>query len=676
METIRQRNVRLTRGGLRSADGCRRPSGDSTSDFLHDRLLPDAYENIAPELLRIGATASVTSDVYACGCLLWQLLAGRPPFSMGDPLAMLAAHQTDCRRPYRPRYAAPLAKLIAAMTNRDIASRPQGFVAIASRLAQPPSHGSRRLKRFARDFESAAPVQRTSQTSSSTLRPTRLVVGGLLLAVCCGTIFHSGARSHLLQIAGDTWRQSPKPVTADSTETPHAGRPSPPKPIQTSTSPLMDKVDHHSAGETAGVDEVPSRSMMADASIDRSTRLTERDTRRTEEKAAGVEMFELPEAQEGLILLTHRGPFLASERTAVGSLTVKGASGVQPVIIVRDEPLKLWGTQVILDNVIVHRPPHTDSTTATFSSPNLAGTSSGQGALTKASAPAGKPQGAMVEILSESFGMIDSQVVDESIADPTSVRWQRLDPVSGKGGRIGWSRSTIRSQGAALDCRDRPETIHLQGVLKTGTGPLLVKNWSEPSDVSVTLKHCTLRGMRGLLQIVDSRFSAPSSSIRLFMEDSVIAPEAGFGLVTLVATTSHERPSELRRIMRSVSVSGQETYIQQQAPWAVMVAGFSSHADDGSTMRVPSLRDLGTEQAGEVTITPIELPHVEGLTLTMLSFRGPVEGLPSDSTLLLPPTSSPPGTVPGIDPAGFTDDGSTAYNASVPFAIERPQGLR
>ena len=65
-------------------------------------LAPEAYETLAPERMATGSPPTIASDIYACGCLWWQLLAGRSPLAGGNSLARLqaahAARVPDIRR--------------------------------------------------------------------------------------------------------------------------------------------------------------------------------------------------------------------------------------------------------------------------------------------------------------------------------------------------------------------------------------------------------------------------------------------------------------------------------------------------------------------------------------------------------------------------------------------------
>ncbi|MCA9055780.1 MAG: protein kinase, partial [Planctomycetaceae bacterium] len=156
---------------------------------IHTDIPPACYDGIAPELIDSGAERSLASEMYALGCLLWQLLAGRPPFTAADPLMKLAAHQTrriEDIRQWSPETPPHLAGLIHQLTSPDPRQRPRGFAEIHSLLGRPRGHASPRLRRFVRAFQSAAP--RSTQPDYEPTSKLRNVAAAaaLLLAVLGG----------------------------------------------------------------------------------------------------------------------------------------------------------------------------------------------------------------------------------------------------------------------------------------------------------------------------------------------------------------------------------------------------------------------------------------------------------------------------------------------------------
>lgn len=114
------------RGILRPAEG-----------YAHAELPPEAYEGLAPERVERGTPPSVASDLFACGCLWWHLLAGRSPLAGGNGLAKVkAAHaaRIDDVTRIAPETPQPLASAIVSCTAREPHRRPESFARLATSL--------------------------------------------------------------------------------------------------------------------------------------------------------------------------------------------------------------------------------------------------------------------------------------------------------------------------------------------------------------------------------------------------------------------------------------------------------------------------------------------------------------------------------------------------------------
>jgi hypothetical protein len=174
---------------------------------IRDDVPPDTYDGIAPERIGTGDLITTASEIYAFGCLLWQLLAGRPPFPTGDPLAKLAAHQSRSVpdvRTIAPDVPAPLADAVRACTHRDPRERPATFAGIARRFGTPTLKGHQRLSRFLRRFDGAAPPDQLTLERPARF-PTAAVA--LLVFVLSGAalfMLQHGATAELLRMGNGT----------------------------------------------------------------------------------------------------------------------------------------------------------------------------------------------------------------------------------------------------------------------------------------------------------------------------------------------------------------------------------------------------------------------------------------------------------------------------------------
>jgi serine/threonine-protein kinase len=95
---------------------------------------------MSPEQARGAKTIDHRTDIYALGCVLFELITGKPPFVRKGPADVLVAHLHD--PPPRvsslePTVPAALDELVAAMLAKNPDDRPRSMADVAARLAEP-----------------------------------------------------------------------------------------------------------------------------------------------------------------------------------------------------------------------------------------------------------------------------------------------------------------------------------------------------------------------------------------------------------------------------------------------------------------------------------------------------------------------------------------------------------
>ncbi len=297
---IRPWNVRLTPNGIAALVDTGIESILSPELTIHASLPPRCYDGIAPELIGSGRHPNSQSDLYALGCLLWELLAGRPPFTTGDPLAKLACHQTKSIpdiRSWAPETPAAIADALLKFTASTPEQRPSNMQQ-AQQLWPGQSHTSRKsLKNFHSSFR----TQTSRSPADSTQRKAgRLPLIAALIFVLSGlslTLLDEGARNQLLKITAHV-----------SFQKQNAAQP------------------QDSASGTIG--DNPSASV-----------------------AISKQLIPPPD-EKGIILLDSLTPYQSTKITTVGPLTIRGVSDVPAVIQIHDDAFSIVAEQLTLENVI------------------------------------------------------------------------------------------------------------------------------------------------------------------------------------------------------------------------------------------------------------------------------------------------------------------------------------
>ena len=130
---IKPDNVLLSQGsatvtdfGIAKAISAARTDAHATLTMAGTSIGTPTY--MAPEQAAGDPNIDQRSDIYALGCMAYEVLAGRPPFQGQSPAKLLGAHLGEKPRDvreFRPDAPETLATLVMQCLEKDPASRPQ-----------------------------------------------------------------------------------------------------------------------------------------------------------------------------------------------------------------------------------------------------------------------------------------------------------------------------------------------------------------------------------------------------------------------------------------------------------------------------------------------------------------------------------------------------------------------
>ena len=185
------RNVRLdVRGGIHLVDPFSRRSGQPAF-ALTDQLTLRDCDGVAPEQVGTGRAADARSELYAAGCLLWQLLTSRPVVLSADPVTRMMKqkdHDIADVRGQVPDCPEWMSRLIQSMTRRSPELRPGSSAEVLKAWKAASGNSLAHSRALARRMPDHAmrntvrPRARAGRNSLSWLWPTTAVsVLGMLV---------------------------------------------------------------------------------------------------------------------------------------------------------------------------------------------------------------------------------------------------------------------------------------------------------------------------------------------------------------------------------------------------------------------------------------------------------------------------------------------------------------
>ncbi|MGH8868520.1 MAG: Stk1 family PASTA domain-containing Ser/Thr kinase [Actinomycetes bacterium] len=122
---IKPANVMLSQNGdIKVMDfGIARAVADTSSSMTQTAAVIGTAQYLSPEQAR-GATVDARSDLYSTGCLLYELLTGRPPFTGDSPVAVAYQHVRE--DPIPPSHLDPdIPEAVDAIVMKSLAKNPE-----------------------------------------------------------------------------------------------------------------------------------------------------------------------------------------------------------------------------------------------------------------------------------------------------------------------------------------------------------------------------------------------------------------------------------------------------------------------------------------------------------------------------------------------------------------------
>ena len=470
----------------------------------------EAFDCLAPERVVSGGPADLAGDLYACGCVWWQMLAGRPALGGATALAKMRAAQTariEDIRMLAPDVEPALAEAIADCLHRDPQRRPHSISALAERLnaGSPKARRAlaRSVRRSDRTFRLASPIAAASSRSSR--RATLgIAAAGLLMALVVG-VWPLGAR-WLEQVRGPLAKQNASPKGRDVS----AG--------------AVDAKRMQSAST-----ETPARQAHRDDSV--------------------VQASWTPE--ENVLELDASQPLRMSELALSPGQTVRGRSGKRVQLIVPTGGLEIDVDDISFENVDF-----------------VGGASPAAGTNRKRAivrVRAWRASFAGCSFQSSEGGKSPHKSL------PAAIEWLGKPATADAelelpSGQLTFERCIFHRVSAGIDCRlDAAAVFELSEVLHLGPGPLVVLDAAPQADepVKLTMSHVTLRGAAGLLECRYGELGAAPGRLAVEASNCAFVPAEGQGLF-LFRGEAHPEP-----LFEQLVWTGQGSVLARESPLAL-----------------------------------------------------------------------------------------------------------
>jgi len=471
---------------------------------IHSQLPLDAYDGLAPERTETLKRATTASDIYALGCLLWQLLTGRPPFAVADSLAKISAHRSRAVpdvRTLAPDVSDSLAQLIRSLTAREPHRRPQNYTDIRQSLGAISPWNRNRLYRFRQQFESAAPRQVSEQSPKSTL-PRLAGVAVLSIGLCVVAWNRDRLGGPTLERLSAAVRSSGKPHHHDLLQIPDPSGEIPRKSAGIS-SPVSEETPFAVSKLT---DSIPPADLTVKTAIQAMAPEFPPPASAT---APSIPLQPLPSPTlDGVLVLDDPRAYAAEEVITGATLLLKGTPAQPALIRIQDVPLILEAEHVRLEHVqiLIDR----------------------QSPLSPGVSP--------LQLRANAFSMNQCWLVDERSGEVSPlVFWSRREESTENGARLLIQESVIRTTATLFDLQIPFTAGQFEHVFVQGAGTILDAKRGAGSGLRAPFifKACSLQQCGPVLRFPEQEILNGSGQVSLQGSDSAIGLQRGAPLVRI-----------------------------------------------------------------------------------------------------------------------------------------------
>jgi serine/threonine protein kinase len=475
-------------------------------------LQPEAYDYLAPERIADGTPPTLASDIYACGCLWWHLLTGRPPFAGGNSLAKLRA--VHAAKLVAVRHLAPdapetLVRAISQCLARDPAQRPRSFAPLRDLLGPSTRLGAASLNRA---LNGAAPRWHATNRKRAGRRgkSKHTAIAATLATVIALTLIGSWSlfRTHVGPGSTIAIAQVPPQAPRRTSDAP---------PVETRTVAL--------AKRDVKSQEVAATSAVKLVAANLPIEATQRDD------------LILP---IGKTLRARHFDLHPGQR-------VVGRDGKRPQVSVPAEGLLVTTEEVVFDGIdfVWENNP-------------------------KAASKTNLPR-AMIALQAQSIEFHGCTFACRPEAAAVAISWRgAADAVAATGAEITFADCVLSDIAAVVDSRGTGGlSVHLHNSLCVDAGPIARLNRAPSGGdaVSIVLAHTTTRGNSAVVECRYAHVEQHPAAIAISAVECVLDADPESGLVILSGSLTPER------LLSSIAWNGEGSLVTPHTAMAVWRSG-------------------------------------------------------------------------------------------------------